>query len=112
MSAAEAATARAGSGCCGQIRHSLPIKRNLPLATRPTPTSCKRAPGSARFAPDPASKGQAGRQAQRIGSDEMPLTIVEQVRRGGAASSTDSSRGSRVFSSARTSRRARWAPMQ
>jgi hypothetical protein len=47
------------------------------------------------------------RQAQRIESDEMPLTMVEQVRRGGAASSTDSSRGSKVFSSARISRRAR-----
>ena len=52
-------------------------------------------------------KGQAGRQAQRIESDEMPLTMVEQVRRGGAANSTDSSRGSKVFSSARISRRAR-----
>lgn len=52
------------------------------------------------------------RQAQRIESDEMPLTMVEQVRWGGAASSTDSSRGSKVFSSARISRRARWAPTQ
>ena len=49
-------TARAGSGCCGQIRHSLPIKRNLPPATRPTPTSCKRAPSSAHVALDAASK--------------------------------------------------------
>ena len=52
------------------------------------------------------------RQAQRTGSDEMPLTMVEQVRRGGAASSTFSSRGSRVFSSARISSRARCDPMQ
>jgi hypothetical protein len=56
------------------------------------------------FALDAAS---SGRQAQRIASDEMPLTMVEQVRRGGAASSTDSSRGSKVFSNARISRRAR-----
>ena len=42
----------------------------------------------------------------------MPLTMVEAVRRGGAASSTDSSRGSKAFSSARISIRAMCAPMQ
>jgi threonine synthase len=52
------------------------------------------------------------RQAQRIGSEEMPLTMMDAVRRGGAASSADSSRGSKAFSSARISSRAMWAPMQ
>ena len=42
----------------------------------------------------------------------MPLTMVEAVRRGGAASSTDFSRGSKAFSSARISSRAMCAPMQ
>lgn len=68
--------------------------------------------GRSRMALPTLCQRAVGCHTQRMGSDAMPVTMVELVRLGGAASSTDSSRGNRDFSRARISRRARCAPMQ